>query len=193
MFVIGIWEDENMEPFKHLKGRVAPLDRVNVDTDQIIPKEFLKRIERTGFRVPVLRLAPQAGPHTRSEFRPKSATLQRRKYPGHRPQFRLWFLARACSLGARRFRFPRHHRAVVRRHLRQQLREEWVADSGVAGGSGSNPDEAGAGSCGIPRHGGSGETSGPRRLRLHRFVHDERFQPTLSARRARRHQSHAAA
>jgi 3-isopropylmalate/(R)-2-methylmalate dehydratase small subunit len=30
-------------------GRVAPLDRVNVDTDQIIPKQFLKRIEKTGF------------------------------------------------------------------------------------------------------------------------------------------------
>ena len=31
------------------RGRVAPLDRINVDTDQIIPKQFLKRIERTGF------------------------------------------------------------------------------------------------------------------------------------------------
>ena len=38
-----------MEPFKKLDGLVAPLDRVNVDTDQIIPKQFLKRIERTGF------------------------------------------------------------------------------------------------------------------------------------------------
>jgi len=49
MFVIGIWQDENMEPFKHLKGKVAPIDRVNVDTDQIIPKQFLKLVERTGF------------------------------------------------------------------------------------------------------------------------------------------------
>ncbi|NIP30610.1 MAG: 3-isopropylmalate dehydratase small subunit [Candidatus Dadabacteria bacterium] len=38
-----------MEPFKNFKGLVAPLDRMNVDTDQIIPKQFLKRIERTGF------------------------------------------------------------------------------------------------------------------------------------------------
>jgi 3-isopropylmalate/(R)-2-methylmalate dehydratase small subunit len=38
-----------MQPFRIHKGRVAPLDRVNVDTDQIIPKQFLKRIERTGF------------------------------------------------------------------------------------------------------------------------------------------------
>ncbi len=38
-----------MEKFTVLTGRVAPLNRVNVDTDQIIPKQFLKRIERTGF------------------------------------------------------------------------------------------------------------------------------------------------
>ena len=38
-----------MEPFKILKGKTVPLDRVNIDTDQIIPKQFLKRIERTGF------------------------------------------------------------------------------------------------------------------------------------------------
>ena len=38
-----------MKPFRVHTGRVAPLDRPNVDTDQIIPKQFLKRIERTGF------------------------------------------------------------------------------------------------------------------------------------------------
>ena len=38
-----------MEKFIKHTGLVVPLDRVNVDTDQIIPKQFLKRIERTGF------------------------------------------------------------------------------------------------------------------------------------------------
>jgi 3-isopropylmalate/(R)-2-methylmalate dehydratase small subunit len=38
-----------MKPFTVHRGRVVPLDRVNVDTDQIIPKQFLKRIEKTGF------------------------------------------------------------------------------------------------------------------------------------------------
>ena len=38
-----------MQPYAKVKGVVAPLDRANVDTDQIIPKQFLKRIERTGF------------------------------------------------------------------------------------------------------------------------------------------------
>jgi 3-isopropylmalate/(R)-2-methylmalate dehydratase small subunit len=38
-----------MEPFRRHEGRMAPLERANVDTDQIIPKQFLKRIERSGF------------------------------------------------------------------------------------------------------------------------------------------------
>ena len=38
-----------MEPFVKLAGVVAPLDRTNIDTDAIIPKQFLKRIEKTGF------------------------------------------------------------------------------------------------------------------------------------------------
>ena len=38
-----------MEKFKTVESRPAPLDSSNVDTDQIIPKQFLKRIERTGF------------------------------------------------------------------------------------------------------------------------------------------------
>lgn len=38
-----------MQPFRTHTGRVAPLYRANVDTDQIIPKQFLKRIEKTGF------------------------------------------------------------------------------------------------------------------------------------------------
>ena len=38
-----------MQTFRIHTGLVAPLDRANVDTDQIIPKQFLKRIERTGF------------------------------------------------------------------------------------------------------------------------------------------------
>ena len=38
-----------MEPFVRITGAVAPLDRANVDTDQIIPKQFLKRIVRKGY------------------------------------------------------------------------------------------------------------------------------------------------
>ena len=38
-----------MRPLRVHRGRMAPLDRDNVDTDQIIPKQFLKRVERSGF------------------------------------------------------------------------------------------------------------------------------------------------
>ena len=38
-----------MRPFRSVTGRAAVLDRADVDTDQIVPKQFLKRIERTGF------------------------------------------------------------------------------------------------------------------------------------------------
>jgi 3-isopropylmalate/(R)-2-methylmalate dehydratase small subunit len=38
-----------LEPFTVLKSKAAPLDRVNVDTDQMVPKQFLKLVNRTGF------------------------------------------------------------------------------------------------------------------------------------------------
>ncbi|MBI4258994.1 MAG: 3-isopropylmalate dehydratase small subunit [Actinobacteria bacterium] len=38
-----------MEPFRRVAGRALPLDRSDVDTDQIVPAEHLKRVERTGF------------------------------------------------------------------------------------------------------------------------------------------------
>lgn len=38
-----------MEPFRKVQGKVLPLPRADVDTDQIIPAKYLKRIERTGF------------------------------------------------------------------------------------------------------------------------------------------------
>jgi 3-isopropylmalate/(R)-2-methylmalate dehydratase small subunit len=44
-----IYIQERMQPFISHTGRAVSLPRANVDTDQIIPKQFLKRIERTGF------------------------------------------------------------------------------------------------------------------------------------------------
>jgi len=38
-----------MEQFKNIKSVITPLDKVNVDTDQIVPKQFLKLIQKTGF------------------------------------------------------------------------------------------------------------------------------------------------
>jgi 3-isopropylmalate/(R)-2-methylmalate dehydratase small subunit len=38
-----------MQPFKKIKSVVTPFDRINVDTDQIVPKQFLKLVQKTGF------------------------------------------------------------------------------------------------------------------------------------------------
>ena len=38
-----------MKPLRKITSKAVPLDMPNVDTDQIIPKQFLKRVERTGF------------------------------------------------------------------------------------------------------------------------------------------------
>ncbi len=67
-----------MEPFVNHTGLVAPLDRPNVDTDQIIPKQFLKRIERSGFGQFLFfdwRLTPQGEP--REDF-----VLNQSRYTG---------------------------------------------------------------------------------------------------------------
>jgi len=60
-----------MKPFTTHSGRVAALPRVNVDTDQIIPKQFLKRIERTGFGQYLFfdwRFLPDGSPDPRFEL-----------------------------------------------------------------------------------------------------------------------------
>jgi 3-isopropylmalate/(R)-2-methylmalate dehydratase small subunit len=59
-----------------VEGRVAVLDRVDVDTDQIIPKQFLKRIERTGY-----------GPFAFFDWRYDEGGAERPDFELNRPQF----------------------------------------------------------------------------------------------------------
>jgi 3-isopropylmalate/(R)-2-methylmalate dehydratase small subunit len=60
-----------MQPFTTHKGTVVPLDRSNVDTDAIIPKQFLRKIERTGFGVHLFhewRYTDYEGPKENPDF-----------------------------------------------------------------------------------------------------------------------------
>lgn len=60
-----------MEAFNTLSGITVPFDKINVDTDQIIPKQFLKKIERTGFGVHLFhdwRYIDDEGTKSNSEF-----------------------------------------------------------------------------------------------------------------------------
>ena len=120
-----------MKPFTTVTGTLAPLDRADVDTDQIIPKQFLKRIERTGFGeflffdwrggegFPLERPGP-----------PRCAD------PGYGSQLRLRIVSRARPVGARGLRLSGDHRAVVRRHLQVQLHQDRTAPGGAARGRG---------------------------------------------------------
>ena len=103
-----------MDPSTVIDGGVSVLDRDDVDTDQIIPKQFLKRVERTGFGEFLFydwaqgaRLGPARQPD-----------------PRRRAQLRLRLLARARAVGARGLRLQGDRRAALRRHLPLQLHED---------------------------------------------------------------------
>ncbi len=66
-----------MKPVRVVTGRVAVLDRPDVDTDQIVPKQFLKRIERTGF-----------GAHLFHDWRFDEDGAERPEFELNRPEFR---------------------------------------------------------------------------------------------------------
>jgi 3-isopropylmalate/(R)-2-methylmalate dehydratase small subunit len=76
-----------MEAFTQLTGLVAPIDRPNVDTDAIIPKQFLKSIKRSGFGPNLFdewRYLDQGGPDKPNEGRPlnKDFVLNQPRYEG---------------------------------------------------------------------------------------------------------------
>jgi 3-isopropylmalate/(R)-2-methylmalate dehydratase small subunit len=76
-----------MQPFKLLDGLVAPLDRANVDTDAIIPKQFLKSIQRSGFGPNLFdawRYLDQGEPGQDCSARPKNPdfVLNQARYQG---------------------------------------------------------------------------------------------------------------
>ena len=108
-----------MEHFDVVTGPVAALDRANVDTDQIIPKQFLKRIERTGYGQFLFWdwAKDDDFPLNRPEFERAPILVAGANFGcGSSREHAAW------ALGGRGFRAD--HRAVVRRHLPLQLRQE---------------------------------------------------------------------
>ena len=104
-----------MEKFTTLSGIVAPMDRPNVDTDAIIPKQFLKSIKRTGF-----------GPNLFDEWRyldrgePGMDAASRQPNPDfvlNQPRY-----AGDCAIW-----FPRAHCAEFCRYFFQQLLQKRIA------------------------------------------------------------------
>jgi hypothetical protein len=131
-----------MQAFRTLTGLVAPLDRANVDTDVIIPKQFLKSVNRTGFGLNAFdswRYLDKGEPgmdHARRPKNPDFALNQpgiRARRPAGAPQFRLWQFTRARALGARRLWLSRADRTFVCRYLFQQLLQERLAADRAVG------------------------------------------------------------
>ena len=74
-----------MQPMRTHRGQVIPLDRANVDTDQIIPKQFLKRIERTGYGPFLFNdWRYDDGRQSNAGLRPQPGALQPRQHPARR-------------------------------------------------------------------------------------------------------------
>ena len=147
-------EGEDMDKFTTLTGVAAPLPIVNVDTDMIIPKEYLKTIKRTGL-----------GTGLFAEMRFNDDGTENPDFVLNKPAYRKAQILvagdnfgcgsspRARALGAARFRHPLRDLDELRRHLLQQLlQERHPADHGLARGP--------------------GEAVGRRRARRQRDAHD---------------------
>ena len=108
-----------MKAVRAITGTAVPLDRSDVDTDQIIPSDWLKRVERTGF-----------GKGLFSEWRddrvvrPQRRAVRGRIDPRRRPELRHGLVARARGVGDHGLRLRGRDLAALRRHLPQQLHEE---------------------------------------------------------------------
>ena len=108
-----------MEAVRIVQGTAVPLDRSDVDTDQIIPTEWLKRVERTGF-----------GKGLFSSWRDdRDFVLNDERFAGATilvagPNFGTGSSPRARRVGDHGLRLPGRDLAPLRRHLPQQLHQE---------------------------------------------------------------------
>ena len=133
-----------MEPFRILTGLVAPLDRANVDTDAIIPKQFLKSIKRTGFGPNLFdawRYLDRGEPGMDNAKRPLNPdfVLNQPRYRGAqillaRKNFGCGTSREHAPWALIDYGFRCADRAVVRRHLLQQLLQERPAADRAARG-----------------------------------------------------------
>jgi 3-isopropylmalate/(R)-2-methylmalate dehydratase small subunit len=134
-----------MQKFTVHQGLVAPMDRENVDTDAIIPKQFLKSIKKTGFGPnlfdewryldkPGEPGVPESSAQAQPRLRAEPAALPGRQHPAGAQELWLRLQPRARALGAGAVRLSRHHRAQLCRHLLQQLLQERPAAHRAARG-----------------------------------------------------------
>ena len=114
-----------MEKFTTLTGVAAPLNMINVDTDKIIPKNYLKTIKRTGLgKALFAAMRYDDSGRENPEFILNKGPFRKRHHHGRRRELRLRVEPRARAVGAARLRHPLRDRALLRRHLLQQHLQE---------------------------------------------------------------------
>ena len=90
----------NMDKFNTLKGIAAPLPIVNIDTDMIIPKQFLKTIKRTGLGVSLFyEMRYDENGKINEDFILNKDPYNKSKILIAGKNFWMWFIKRTCSLG----------------------------------------------------------------------------------------------
>ena len=158
-----------------IEGTVSVLDRADVDTDQIIPKQFLKRVERTGFGEFLFYDWIRDG---EIELEPNPILVAGRNFGcGSSREHAPWALAGLRLRG--------DHRPVVRRHLLRQLHQDRPAAGDPRRG------RVPGGRRGRARR-GSTSTTRPSTRRPACAVRDRRGDQAPPAQRPRRHRRHAA-
>ena len=175
-----------MEPVIVITGTAVPLDRSDVDTDQIIPSDWLKRVERTGFGAGLF-----SEWRDDSRLRAQPGALPGRQHPRGRPELRHRLVTRARGVGAHGLRLPGGHVAALRRHLPQQLARRWASSPR------SEPSmrSSGTRSRTTPTSRSwstSSRSASPRRRSASTCVRARRLHAVPAAQRPRRHRAHAA-
>jgi hypothetical protein len=149
-----------MEKFTVYEGLVAPLDRANVDTDAIIPKQFLKSIHRTGFGPNLFdewRYLDHGEPGKDNSSRPLNPdfVLNQPRYQGAsilltRKNFGCGSSREHAPWALDQYGFRAIDRAQLRRHLLQQLLQERPAADRAVRSAGRPPVQRGQGLPGFP-------------------------------------------
>ena len=112
-------EHSDMEPVRIVQGTAVPLDRSDVDTDQIIPGDWLKRVERTGFGNGLF-----SEWRDDRELRAQRRALRRRHHPRRPGPTSAPARPRARRVGDHGLRLRGRRLPPLRRHLPQQLHQE---------------------------------------------------------------------
>ena len=132
-----------MKPVGAITGTMAPLPRSNVDTDQIMPKQFLKRVERSGYGQFLFHdWARTSDGELDPDFVLNRPERRHSPCTGERSQLRFRVVARTRPVGHPGLGVRSGRGALVRRHLLQQLHQDRPPTGEASGERGGTANRA---------------------------------------------------